>query len=171
MSYIKYELYSDLRQNYWTGLRQPVNDNIAGRNWMTYYCMLRKTKYNTPMDGIMFIINDFLNWIPAGCWYANIYNSCTQCKCSYWIKNIKIFPSKYCSYQCMEKNIRYEINEDRQKFIMLMNLFKYSPIDAIEEGINIINNIYEYYDVDEMLTECWYDNSDTESIDMDDYYH
>lgn len=115
------------RINLWTGLRYPPDLNFEGRNWTTAYCIRKKIRtYNFPMD-VMFIINQFLNWVPAGCWGSstNIYyekclkiidfTCCTGC-------GIKFIDSRriganVCSWQCYEKELRNRIIRSYEYFI------------------------------------------------------
>lgn len=62
----KDELSNRKRENTWNGLRIRPNNSVEGRNWTTYIC-LKKKRSKFP-DDLMSLINQFLNWVPAGCW-------------------------------------------------------------------------------------------------------
>lgn len=111
---VNHERANLITVNLWTGLRRP-KDGICGRNWMTYICLKRRTKQVTPLDGIMYLINEFLNWIPSGCWtemYVGRHSyqkgtiphfyrgQCSWCGGGFY-KSI-IESGGYCSVQCEE---------------------------------------------------------------------
>lgn len=97
------------RANYWTGLcYQPKNEE---RNWTTYICLLKRFKF--PKE-LMVHINEYLNWLPAGCWYK--LNGCEECgvPCKYELR--------FCSWHCMEIYNRNEIMQDYENMrIILFN--------------------------------------------------
>lgn len=147
------EKYTIIRDNYWSGLRRPINDPI-GRNWMLFYCFKRITKNKCPMDCIMYLINEFLNWIPAGCWKDLKYfiNCCSICKCGCW-------NGTTCSYECEEKEERLYIVNEWQNMINIIDVF---VIQDTNEALEIMDDIeYQTYN-----TYIWYSNSD---IDYDDF--
>jgi len=183
---INIEYSNTKRQNYWTGLRQSVIDDIAGRNWMTYYCLLRKTKYATPMDGIMFIINDFLNWMPSGCWYINNtkhgHYVCTICQIWYipirtdysysvrfpqltnpYINSCQYFPKNFCSYQCKEKLFRIYLEEPVDVFIHYMKTFNDSPCESIVGAQMVIDDYSDYEEEDHSLFNDKWSNCGSDS--------
>lgn len=140
------EKYSLIRQNYWTGLRVP-DINKTGHNWMLYYCLIRLTQNKCPLDCIMYLINEYLNWIPAGCWKnASIFADSCVCGCGCWGGDIENVPIGFCSYSCLEKNRRENIINEWSTFSDILNLFKNYPIDAIQEAENILDDFNENND-------------------------
>lgn len=84
--------------NNWTGLRyQPKGD--WERNWTTYFCLSKR--YTFPKD-LMIPINEYLNWLPAGCWYK--IRGCAECGtvCRPINKN-------FCAERCKEAYGRFII--------------------------------------------------------------
>lgn len=138
---MKYDL---TRQNYWTGLRVPT-DNV---NWMVYYCLIRKMNYTTPMDCIMYLINEYLNWMPALCWNLTEFNSCATCRCGHWCGDLSTIPVGYCSFQCLEIKRRNDIISESTYFIHVMDLFNEKPIEAIESGSIYLDNIDDYMSIE-----------------------
>lgn len=142
---IMYEKYSLKRRNYWTGLR--LTNKKLGTNWTTYYCLLYKYRNKgIPLDCIMYLLNEFLNWIPAGCW--NMYiDCCPVCKCGTWGGDLIKVPLGHCSYECMEKDTRNIILQDQEKIVNIMNAFKYNPEDSIEDLSTLLSEFYDanYY--------------------------
>lgn len=139
-----------LRQNYWTGLRFP-SDGVY--NWSVYYCLFCKIDNKAPLDDIMILINEYLNWLPITCWNISTMlqrNRCVICGCGCWIGDIKYIPvPDICSYECVEKVRRNAIIDEYNYFSKIIHKFSINPIYAIElaeinlEGI--INTIsYEY---------------------------
>lgn len=107
-----FEKYDVNRHFNWTGLRNRPNSEIEGRNWTIYYCLTKYCKkrniHNFPSD-VMVSINQFLNWVPAGCW-SKSKNNCSECNIKYL--DYDIFGATVCSWQCYEKNLRSRIMED-----------------------------------------------------------
>jgi hypothetical protein len=135
------EKYNLVRQNYWTGLRFP-DDRKSGYNWTLYYCLLRIVN-NGPLDIVMHLINEFLNWIPAGCWrISKIYaDSCETCGCGCWGGNNILVPIDFCSFECLEKNKRNEIISNQLSIIHIMNLFKDYPEAAMQDMNDVLNDL------------------------------
>lgn len=138
-----------IRKNYWTGLRMPCSTYV-GRNWTTFSCLLIITNNKVPLDCIMYLINEFLNWMPAGCWNS-YYNSCSVCKCGVWNRAIICVLDSYCSYECIEKEQRASIINEWYNFIDLLDSIKSQPIESIILELEAIfeeddNLQYEYSD-------------------------
>lgn len=94
--------------NKWTGLRIQPDEEVEGRNWMTCFCLRRK-RSSFPPD-VMFLINQFLNWVPAGCWIANPNHGCSECRICF--TDSTRYGAKVCSWQCYEVNLRNRILSD-----------------------------------------------------------
>ena len=89
------------RKANWNGSLKPMSDPI-GRNWTLYFCLKRNSKF--PVD-IMSIINAFLNWIPAGCWFPQpaLYRSCFHCGIGFvYTRHLNCV----CSRSCLEHATR-----------------------------------------------------------------
>lgn len=126
-------------QNPVTGLRYPTEKRIRP-NTTIYYYLRYKTKNIVPLDGIMCLINECLNWIPVIYYQFDIFilsnnftssYSCRNCKSPYWI-NIKGIPYYYCSYECFYMYIRSIIIEDYKIMDTIMDLFKHRPLYCID---------------------------------------
>lgn len=147
--HILLEKYNLDRINLWTGRRYSINKSI-GRNWMTYYCLKGIVKNTGPLDCIMYLINEFLNWIPAGCWKnAKIFTySCLVCNCGTWGRNFINESVSFCSYECQEKNGRQTIINEQDDINHLFNLINYYPqeVNQVLELILDEFNEYLYYD-------------------------
>lgn len=112
------EINNKLRANYWTGLRIQPDNSIEGRNWMIYICL------QLPSD-IMYIINEMLNWIPAGCW--NYRYGCQACGFRYL--DIIHLNVNVCSWQCEEIMYRKKIMKEFDDISTIMlNEFKQNVI-------------------------------------------
>ncbi len=149
-----------LRKIYWTGLRPPSYPPI-GYNWSTYFCLQQKTNYKCPMNNIMFIINEYLNWIPAMCWSMFKENTCKICKCGYWGGDYFRLPIElYCSYECLEKKNRNDIINEYEEIITLMKLFTIFPNDTIKNMKSILNDFSEF-DTENLYSSS-YDEIDSE---------
>lgn len=168
---ILFEKYTVVRSNYWNGLRNPINQPV-GRNWMLYYCLRAVTKNTGPLDCIMYLINEFLNWIPASCWYNSTIHNCPVCKCSKWGGDVINIPISYCSYECSEKESRKNIMEEWQQTSDVISLLMYYPIqDVIQELETILEDVIEYQGIDGIPLEWLYDNYDEHDLyDNYDFY-
>lgn len=160
------------KKNVVTGERYPVNSPV-GHNWTIYYCLLYKLTPNMPLDNVMILINEFLNWIPAGCWKYRNLNHCIYCndliqfsKNRNWFYNVIVnnYPIGYCSYYCVEKHTRnniinnyYDIFDKIELEFNSILFSKYeTPIDDcslfyyedkyLASKNKYENNEYEYYD-------------------------
>jgi hypothetical protein len=106
------ERHSSRRVNAWTGLRFPPEDNVEGRNWTFYYCSMRFHE-KFPKNVVSTIVNEFLNWIPAGCWNKP-GKGCTECGIS--VTDKSFLGVKVCSHQCYELTLRKVIIDDYKFF-------------------------------------------------------
>lgn len=104
------EKYNWERANKWTGLRLQPDENVEGRNWMTCYCLRRKRAAFPP--DVMFLINQFLNWVPAGCWLSqpNLHFGCSECGIRFI--DSYCYGASVCSWQCYEVCLRNRILND-----------------------------------------------------------
>ena len=178
------EVNSLVRANNWTGLRvQPDNDK-AGRNWTTYSCLKRRRK-SFPSE-LMVLINQFLNWVPAGCWLTTDIG-CSGC-------GIKFLDSQrlgtsVCSWQCYEIELRNRILSDYDMFVnditdvttlfdedcpILTSKYKYNRVlyknyDEILDWHLYWNTPREYYEqldqCDKLWGICYYIDNDQLSVD------
>jgi hypothetical protein len=112
----------------YTGLRNYIDINSAEFNWTTYICLSYKNKQFS--KDIMNIINEYLNWIPAGCWskkyYKSFWNNDSiykwlnhKCICGIKIINYSYFidDNEYtCSIRCHEELTRHFIYEDYERY-------------------------------------------------------
>jgi len=110
----KFRLKNELN-NKWTGLRKPPKTQPIGYNWTTYYCIIR---INPNFDeNIMVVINQFLNWFPAGCWKTSDDEFCCSiCGMGFYIYGT-IYGFKVCSMQCKEIYLRNIIISDYTLFV------------------------------------------------------
>lgn len=166
--HILLEKYILTRANYWTGLRCAINKPI-GRNWMTYYCIKRITKNTGPLDCIMYLINEFINWIPAGCWKnTNIFpDSCTVCNCGSWGGDLIKVPIAYCSYQCLETDRRNDLFIEQNNITNLMTIFKQLPHYVNQELEFILDEITGNPLIDGFPLEWMEDETDYDYSDFD----
>lgn len=103
---------SQSRQN-WYGLRRPNNYTTINRN-CSILIYIQKNKKDFPCE-IMIIINDFLNWVPAGCWTMG----CLYCK----FRFVNYSVSRICSWDCLEKIYRKEIMEEYDTFTQYIQMY------------------------------------------------
>lgn len=164
-----YEKYTITRYNYWKGLRVPnIKDN--GHNWSVYFCLRRKTNNKCPLDGIIYLINEYLNWIPAGCWRnPDIYpDICPVCWCGHWGGDIDKIPITFCSYECLEKDLRMELIKEQEKILNVFMLFNNNyTLDGLEEMEILLENS------DNIILNNWfpYELCEDEYDDYDDMYY
>lgn len=122
------------RTNNWTGLRnQPKGD--WERNWTTYFCLFKRFKF--PKE-LMIPINEYLNWLPAGCWYK--LDGCIEC--GGVIYNIDNYGEKdsTCSRRCNEAYNRFYIIENMERIYDFMQ----SDTDLISHLITCNYDIEKY---------------------------
>lgn len=160
---IAFEKYLMIRKNYWTGARCSINEPV-GRNWTTYYCFIRLTNNKCPLECIMLLINEYLNWIPAGCWNHGI-EICILCGCGSWCNDIYTLP--YCSYECKEQYERNRIVNEQSEILNLMDLFVKFSNEPSYIGI-LLHNFIENQYVSAYPLE-WYSDYSESSLD-DSYY-
>ena len=91
------ELFNPYRLDMWTGLR--YRPDSGERNWTTRFC-LRYKNSEFPED-VLILINEYLNWVPAGCWSTEYDRGCNECGIRY-IDNKK-YGASVCSWQCYGK--------------------------------------------------------------------
>lgn len=160
------EKYSVVRSKNWTGLRTQPDNDIEGRNWMTFFCLKRLNKYFSGIK-VMKLINEYLNWVPAGCWNhpKTLTIGCTECGILF-IDHDRL-GTQVCSWQCYERYLRGIIEKDFDLFIanaknVENDLDKYNNIESIEFEVNCYapcfdNIFYEHqYDIIE-----WYVDRET----------
>lgn len=80
----------------------------------------------------MYLINEFLNWMPAKYWYRG-YNlgghSCDNCGFVYWNLYDSDLTKGYCSYDCLYKLTKSRIIIDRKSNIeIISHTFKTNPV-------------------------------------------
>lgn len=165
--YLITEKFDLNRANYWSGLRLP-NVKKNGYNWTIYYCLLYTTKNSGPLDIIMYLINEYLNWMPAGSWKNPILhnNNCPICWCGCWGGDINLIPISFCSYECLEKQRRIELFNEWDQIVNIMNSFALNPQDAIDDLEFILGNFNEYL----FYNAIPYNYSDSMSSDLYDDY-
>jgi hypothetical protein len=152
--------------NYWTGLRKPIYSEY---NWTLLFCLLYKTKNKVPLDGIMEIINQFLNYFPACIWDPTKYSPCCICLSPYWY-NINNDPGIYCSYQCLEKDMYSNLMKDYNDYLEILELFNNDPYYAVyslERYIRSYN--YNYIPIEDYILYEHY--LPYESDDSDEFRH
>lgn len=166
------EKYNWIRADKWTGLRIPPDNEIEGRNWMTYICLHRKQP-NFPAD-VMFLVNQFLNWVPAGCWYANMDNGCDMCGIRFL--DLTIHAVNVCSFQCQELCLRSYILMDYDTCIKAACGFKRYDLPYVDfvfematsPGYPIYHgdHLYNYITgTNDMLELCRYDGESSDMMD------
>lgn len=162
------------RVNQWTGLRdQPDDDDVSGRNWMTHLCLKRK-RSKFPSD-VMFLINQFLNWIPAGCWLTT-KTGCTGCGVKF-LDSCRLGTS-VCSWECYEIELRNRILRDYDAFITaaieLFNqplyVFNVFDIDYMVNSYKYEYNPVLYESYEEIVNWHVYWNTPREYYEQLDYY-
>ncbi len=139
------EMYSIHRYQNWNGIRNRSGNNVEGRNWMTYICLKRLNK-DIP-DDIFVSINEYLNWIPAGCWrlLSDIYiKGCIECGSLF--KQYNIINANVCSWRCYESICRKNILKD-------YNIFVNAISDIITTDFQLIQN---YDSIEFMLRDLNY---------------
>ncbi len=104
--------YDKVNRNFWT-MHRIKHDRKHFPNITLYYCLLRKNS-NYPIDCLFYNINEFLNWLPAGCWKSD--NLCIQCSCPRYLNSCDLEHYYYschtymiCSWNCLEKKCRSDI--------------------------------------------------------------
>lgn len=127
----------------YTNLRCCPSDNIEGRNWMTFICLSKK--YNGFPGDAMTIINQFLNWIPAGCWNNVVVNYCRECGIGFVLNSIGYYMRRFCSFRCYEFKCRRSIIED---YDISIELFILPRLKNTTDGIDMDFDD-EYYENDD----------------------
>lgn len=136
------EIMNPIRADKWTGLRVQPDSDPAGRNWMTYFCLRKKYK-NIPSD-IMINVNQFLNWVPAGCWNNEEFVRC-QGGCGDRFLYSSPFHSEHaCSMRCHEKILRNRITNDYDYFVDLSSAVFNRKVTV--ECLSYAFNLYQEYD-------------------------
>lgn len=90
----------------WTGQRTRL-DNIEGRNWATFICFRQK---NVIPSVAIELINQFLNWLPAGCW-KNGKTNCMICSAPFCAMSDYV---NLCSWECIERKKRNDIMMEQE---------------------------------------------------------
>ena len=131
----------------WYGLRKKPSDiGIEGYNWTTFYCLKRITNGLFP-DDIMTYINQYLNWIPAGCWKIKnnwLNMNCHQCDYFPFISMRHLYS---CSFDCYEKRMRNIILNDYSRFIKAINTIKSINNISKKRNINELFGFNEQYEL------------------------
>jgi hypothetical protein len=147
--------------NPWTNLRTNTTSSSIGRNWTTYYCI--KYRFGYFDANVMTTINEFLNWIPAGCWNkkdsiyfaASITKKCKICGIAFVDKLAHSIEYGVCSFRCLEEEERKKIEEDYYMDILEMEYEVYSNLEIIQNEKRRVTSYsispygeydYDYYD-------------------------
>jgi hypothetical protein len=138
--YILFIKYPIKKESIFNCVIKPIKIiNPIGRNWsvakfIEKNCFKRKISFDI---NIMYIINDYLNWLPAKCWYTNI--CCIVC--GYY---------NFYSLKCCNRN-----NKKENVWVPLcsndcLNIYKKkNNIIILEIGPN--TTLYDSYDLYELF--------------------
>lgn len=128
------------KYNYWTGYRNPNTLENYEHNWTTFICL--KYKRSTFPYEVMLLINQYLNWFPAGCWKPiNSYVGCREC--GFFILD-KHFDVNVCSWECYESLLRKNIITEYYNSIWY--LLQLNNINDELTYIMCVTNSLYYYD-------------------------
>jgi len=123
--YSKIRDYDSNGRDFWTSYRINIrncsmngsmNGSVNRRcpNITMYYCLKIITNDEHPLDCVMYLINEFLNWMPAGCYKED--NLCLTCLCPIYLNYCNLGEYYFtcvafsvCSWNCLEIYQRHKI--------------------------------------------------------------